>query len=209
MRWFKHFCDSHRGISLNKLLRKHGMSGIGAYWTLVEICAEKLESEEASFEFEPNFLKSALRTNSPRFYKLLASMHQVGLIILVDHVEHSEPYKTCHENIIRLKMPKLLEYKHKDVYRAGVVPSQLPPRVRVRVRIKNLEIEKDSPKPPQVGLSEEQKLEEDGQQVFPGLLKPAPGRSAHDLMSEVKNKNNTALKLRSEEIRHTKKVRDE
>lgn len=43
MRWFKHYADNHRGQSVQSLLDELGYFGPFFYYTIYEICAEKLE----------------------------------------------------------------------------------------------------------------------------------------------------------------------
>ena len=42
MIWFKHACDNHRGQSVQMLLDEHGYFGPFVYYTIYELCAEKL-----------------------------------------------------------------------------------------------------------------------------------------------------------------------
>lgn len=69
MKWFKHFTDNHRGQSVNKLLDEMGYFGPFLYFTIYELCAEKLDKfedreltqDDCIFRFHRRVICSATR----------------------------------------------------------------------------------------------------------------------------------------------------
>ena len=52
MKWFRHDTNAHRDAKLKKLKMRHGMSGYGLYWFLIEQIADGVGVERFSFELE-------------------------------------------------------------------------------------------------------------------------------------------------------------
>lgn len=134
MKFFKHFCDSHRGRSIQILIKKHGFAGVGRYWTFIELCAEKLEKmpdEEFSdahcnFEFEKTFLMRALGYhNLTHTRRYLSDMQVIGLCWVSDT---DVTYK-CY-------VPKLLESLDRDSRRAR--------KIRPKIKIEDKEEDKET-----------------------------------------------------------------
>ncbi len=133
MKFFKHFSDAHSGKSLQALKRKHGMAGIGRYWTLLELCAskmEKLRNEEITeahchFEFDKTFLMQALGYhNHTTLLSYLGDGSVIGLWLVDDE-----------SMIVRCCIPKLLECMDRDYRRTRPVRGSATP--------KELDIEED------------------------------------------------------------------
>ncbi len=137
MQFFKHFTDSNSGKSLRQVRRKLGMAGIGQYWALVEICAKKLrkkESEEFTeahcvFEFDVIVVADNLGTKPGYLGNILGTFQDYSLIKfnIVDF-------------IVRIEMPKLLEYLDRDAKRPR------KPRAKSALKIKNKDKDKEEDK---------------------------------------------------------------
>jgi hypothetical protein len=52
MKWFKHDSDAHRDPKIRKLRRRHGLEGVGLYWTIIELIVGDLEAGSFTFELE-------------------------------------------------------------------------------------------------------------------------------------------------------------
>lgn len=134
MKFFKHFTDAHRGKSLKPIRRKFGMAGIGMWWTLVELCAEKLDKDESesfteahcAFEFDRFHLASELGTKQVRLENILGSFS-----------DHSLIESESSGNIIRIKMPKLLECLDRDSRRARTERGQAAPKIKNKIKNKS------------------------------------------------------------------------
>lgn len=116
MKFFKHFTDAHRGQSIQRLKDRHGMKGVGIYWTLVELCAEKLIKDDAeeftvehcNFTFHHRYIRDTLETHQLKnLLMYLRSMSDVGLMSF-----------ECVGDVISICMPKLLECMDRDTKRA-------------------------------------------------------------------------------------------
>jgi len=111
MKFFKHFVDAHRGKSLKAIRRKWGMAGVGMYWNLAELCAEKLNkeaneeftSEHCVFEFDLSSLSECLGVKSGRVEVILKSFQELGQL----------SYERV-DFIFKISMPKLLECLDRD-----------------------------------------------------------------------------------------------
>ena len=110
MIYFKHYTDSHRGRSIQTLLDRHGHSGL-IYWTIVEMCAEKLYGKELDvlreddcvFSFHKGHFQSILRMKWFKIELVLSTSQECNLFSW-----------ECSGNEIIIKMPKLLEYLDYD-----------------------------------------------------------------------------------------------
>lgn len=133
MKFFKHFVDSHRGKSLLRVRRELGMAGVGMYWTLVELCAEKLEKmkheefseEHCVFEFDVDLIVQQLGTKRVRVGQVLARFQEAELLA----AESSE-------YLIRIKMPKLLESLDRDSKRARAERAMAAPKIKIKIKKK-------------------------------------------------------------------------
>lgn len=135
MKFFKHFTDAHRGQSLQRLKDRHGMKGIGIYWTLVELCAEKLiktDSEEytaehCTFSFHHRYIKDTLETHQLKnLLMYLRSMHDVGLMSF-----------ECVDDVVVIHMPKLLECMDRDTKRARKQRDMSAPKNKIKNKIED------------------------------------------------------------------------
>lgn len=115
MKFFKHFVDAHRGHSMQCLFEEFGHMGISCYWTLVEMCSEKLEKnrdeecqiEHCVFDFNPSTLRKNLRISSTKLEKFLNKTSELSLL----------SWKKAEQKFI-IEMPKLLESLDRDSRRA-------------------------------------------------------------------------------------------
>lgn len=137
MKFIKHFTDAHRGKSMRLLLKKFGPAGIGRYWILVELCAEKMtkgKDEEFTekhcvFEFERSYLSTSLGFgNLHQCSTYLAAMADLGLC----SVEESA-------DLCRCSMPKLLECLDRDTKRARKERGQAAPKNKNKNKKKDKE----------------------------------------------------------------------
>lgn len=140
MKFFKHFTDAHRGASMHGLFEKMSHTGIACYWTLVEMCAEKLEKERdeecteahCHFSFHEKILRQNLRisrTNVELFLGFCA-----GFSLLSFEITNNE---------IKIYMPKLLECLDRDAKRARPHRGQVAPKIKIKKKIKNIKKESD------------------------------------------------------------------
>jgi len=142
MKFFKHFCDAHRGKSLRGIRRKLGVAGIGMYWIIVELCGEKLEKEESElfdeshcvFEFDLKHFCNELGIKPKRLENILRTFS-----------EHSLFVPECSEDIVKIKMPKLLESLDRDSRRARQERGPDAPKIKKKIKIKNKKETGDEP----------------------------------------------------------------
>lgn len=131
MKFFKHFADSHRGKSLKKVRRELGVTGIGMWWILVELCAEKLDKERDEeftkahcvFEFECGYLCQELGTNRRGIGQVLGTF-----------AEHSLISSDISDNVCRIEMPKLLECLDRDSARARPERGHGAPKIKKKIK---------------------------------------------------------------------------
>lgn len=127
MKFFKHFVDAQRGKALRGVRRSLGMAGIGMYWSLVEICAEKLDKkadeeftkEHCVFEFDLGVLSECLGVKPARVQVILNSFS-----------EHSLLRASSDNFIIKIEMPKLLESLDRDAKRARTERATAAPKIK-------------------------------------------------------------------------------
>lgn len=138
MKFFKHFTDAHRGRSLQSLKSRLGMDGIGRYWILVEICAEKMtksKEEEYTekhcrFTFDRRYLRDTLATHQiSGVEKFLRCLTDVELMSY-----------TSSDDVIEIYMPKLLESLDRDVSRARTVRAVAAPKKKRKIKREEEEV---------------------------------------------------------------------
>jgi hypothetical protein len=111
IKWFKHYTNAHRGLSLQSILNEFGHIGTSCYWILVELCADKLDkneiiedkNKEISFIFDTKYLVSLLRLKQSTVGRLLVGYRSRDLLA-----------GSCDDNQTIIKMPKLLEILNRD-----------------------------------------------------------------------------------------------
>jgi len=120
LKFFKHFCDAHRGRSIQTLLDQLGHMGL-TYWVIVEMCTEKLDEKldakktgerlsesDCEFDFHQRILRQNLRVSATNLRKILEVCRTSGL--LAYEIDGS---------LVRISMPKILKSlertKKKDV----------------------------------------------------------------------------------------------
>lgn len=127
MRWFKHYTDAHRGQSIQRLMDEHRHVGL-CYFLLIELCAEKLDKKEDEdlseadcvFVFHRRVIESTLRLKLQGVIRLLDTCSTCGLL--------------CYEsdgNVIKISMPKLLEYLEYDQKKSRRKTAAIPPEKRL------------------------------------------------------------------------------
>ena len=141
MKFFKHFTDAHRGKSLQLLRRKfsrgdHGLKAVGIYWTLVELCAEKMEKSRdeeftdahCNFEFSLKYLRDTLGTHQTKNCVMyLQCLHDVCLMSV-----------QCSDDVCTIYMPKLLECIDRDSNRTRTGRALDAPKIKNKIKIKNI-----------------------------------------------------------------------
>lgn len=149
MRFFKHFTDSHRGRFIQELTLEMGMAGVGCYWTLVELCAEKLEKlphEEYTeahcvFRFHERIVRQSLHLSSTNVAQML-NICQTLVALSWTRVG----------NEVEIKMPKLLEYMDRDSKRARTMRDMPAPKRKNKEKEKNIDIESGADAPEGSGI---------------------------------------------------------
>lgn len=125
MKFFKHFTDAHEGTTITTLFERLGHMGPSCYWTLVELCAKKLEKEEdeeyteahCHFRFHESVLRKKLRISSKNLQKFLGICSEL-----------SQVFSTFSADIIEIEFPKLLESLDRDARRARPERGQAAPK---------------------------------------------------------------------------------
>lgn len=128
MRWFKHFIDHNRSSAIAHIKRKLGMAGIGCYWQLIEVCAEKMEKhrdekygeQHCSFTFDVSQLANILGCKPNRVEFILRIFQ-----------ECSQLQFSKDNFIVKIEMPKLLEFLDRDTDRARPLRGQGETRSRI------------------------------------------------------------------------------
>lgn len=136
MKFFKHFTDAHRGTSIQAIRKKYDWNGVGRYWTLVELCAEKLSKdrdeeytiEHCVFEFEKSYLMRILGYgNLLHTSSYLSALSVIGLC------------SVCETPVAYLcSMPKLLECMDRDTKKARPERGQSAPKIKNKIKNKNI-----------------------------------------------------------------------
>lgn len=132
MKFFKHFVDAHDGHTLTTLFQELGHMGPSCYWTLVELCAEKLDKKEeeefsvahCNFRFHERVLRTKLRVSSRNLRKFLGICSEL-----------SQVFSTFSGNQIEIEFPKLLESLDRDSKRARAVRGQSAPKIKKKIKI--------------------------------------------------------------------------
>jgi hypothetical protein len=114
MKWFKCFCDNHRGRTVNKLLDEVGHSGALIYYFIMELCVEKFEIERGAiasesdcvFTFNRRVIVSVARAKWPTVARVLA----IGAECTVWEWK-------ANGNEIEIKFPMLLDLLDKEAKR--------------------------------------------------------------------------------------------
>jgi len=127
MRWFKHYSNAMGSNKLTELLALTGLAGMGRYWLLMELMAEKYDGQEdQEFVFRTKDLQQELSTyhlNSLRKY--LQCIHNVGIMSI-----------KCDVDVTRISTPILLELQAKDFKKKRSGCDRAAPKIKDK-RIKN------------------------------------------------------------------------
>lgn len=134
MKWFKCFCDNHRGRTVNRLLDEVGHSGALIYYFIMELCAEKFEIERGAiasesdciFTFNRRAIVSVARAKWPTVAHVLA----IGAECTVWEWK-------ANGNEIEIKFPMLLDLLDRDAKR---------PRKKRESLAQNTRLEEDKDK---------------------------------------------------------------
>jgi hypothetical protein len=137
MRWFKHFTDNHRGQSIQLLFGKMGHMGPSCYYTLMEMCAEKLENIEPNvqqkFRFHEQLVRRNLHISSAKLQEFLRFSQEYSLLFF-----------KISEEFIEIDMPILLNLLDRDMKKARSTRGQHAQNPRLDIELdKELELDVD------------------------------------------------------------------
>ncbi len=147
MNFFKHFADAHQGHALQMVRRHLGVTGLGQWWLLVELCVGKIEKarceelgpDHCTFDFEINYLCQILGLKPKTLSKVLEVFARQNLVVIETLSEHSNnvpgtfqersrnvpiTFLERSKNVIRIKMPKILESLDRHAKKARQVRDQ-------------------------------------------------------------------------------------
>ncbi len=135
MKFFKHFTDAHTGESLQALKREFGMAGIGRYWTLIEICANRIEKrsdEEANethcqFRFDIAYLTATLGYGNAT--QTLTYLRRVADLSLTSFERQGD--------VVVTSIPKLLECMDSDYRRSRHDRGTVAPKIKKEIKKEN------------------------------------------------------------------------
>ena len=135
MRWFKHFTDNHRGQTVQNLINEIGPAGVMAYYFILELCAEKLESgHDLVFIFKRPYFDNIIRMKRQSTDNVLRILSESN--VLTSKANHNE---------VIIEMPILLNLLDRDMKkpRLNRVSSAQNPRLDKELDI-DKELDKDS-----------------------------------------------------------------
>lgn len=105
MRWFKHFTDNHRGQTVQTLWNELGLAGVGAYFIIMELCAEKMESgSDFVFTFKRPYFDNVLRMKRKSTENVLRILSESNVLT-----------STLDDNEIKIEFPILLNLLDRDM----------------------------------------------------------------------------------------------
>ena len=115
MKWFKHFTDNHRGRSVQYLLDELGYFGPFFYYSIFEMCAEKLDrkldakltQDDCTFNFHRRVVCSTTRARPTTVVRALDAGATCGLWTY-----------TLDREQIKISMPIILELLEFDLKRS-------------------------------------------------------------------------------------------
>lgn len=128
MKWFKHFTDSNRSQEMLRIKRELGMAGIGCLWNLTESCAglmeksrdEKYSETHCQFNFDISYIANIFGCKPGRVPVILKTFQECNQLRF-----------SIEGFIIKIEMPKLLEWLDRDTDRARPKRGQAELRSRV------------------------------------------------------------------------------
>jgi hypothetical protein len=137
MKFFKHFTDSHRGQTMAILFDRMEHVGPSCYWTLVEMCAEKLEKGDeelftdahCKFRFHERVLRKNLRISRKNLRKFLGICAEI-----------SQVFSTFSGEIVEIEFPKLLECLDRDAKRARTDRGLAAPKIKNKIKNKEIDV---------------------------------------------------------------------
>lgn len=134
MRWFKHMTDARNDEKLAALSDRFGLEGIGFYWTVLEIVAQKMDEKlETSASFSAKKWGSFAGISAKKFQNLAEFCASLGLFF----VENDG-------NLITVNIPKLLNIKDEHTRKACKNSGVAPDNIRTNSRLDiELDIELD------------------------------------------------------------------
>lgn len=142
MRFFKHFTDNYRGRTVQALIDEMGLEGVGIYYMLIEICAEKLEKpkdrpideRDLTFSFHRLFLQNNMRC---RWTKLQLCLNLVATKSLLSW--------NLVGNEVKIHLPMLLDLLDRDLKGARNLRAKDAQNPRLELELE-LELEEEGEK---------------------------------------------------------------
>lgn len=148
--YFKHYCDAHRGRSMNELMERFGHMGPNCYWILVSLCIDKfwefarnnrhIEYKDIppEFSFHRRALCQELRIKTKRLDQWLLACVELELFSVFPNINSFHSEQSCVElcgtsvgsqNVLKITMPKLLEIFERGRKKRGQRPTPKAPHV--------------------------------------------------------------------------------
>lgn len=129
MRWFKHMTDARNDEKISALSDKFGLEGIGFYWTVLEIVAQKMnEKLQTSASFSAKKWGSFAGISAKKFQNLAEFCASLNLFEMKNE-----------GNLISINIPKLLfikdEHTRKTCKNSGVYPDKVGSLSRLDIDI--------------------------------------------------------------------------
>ncbi len=117
MRWFKHFSDASDDDFIESLEEKFGLEGYARWWKILEIISKAMD-------------KNPCDPSASHPMKKWCQLLKAKPKILLTFLAHSENLgRICweqNENIIIIKVPKLLKLRDEYSRKSGYSPDKLP-----------------------------------------------------------------------------------
>lgn len=141
MKWFKHFTDNHRGITIQTAFGQIGYQAYAVY-IIMELCAEKLEKpsgremaeSDSEFTFNRVYFQNQLRMKRKQTDLVLTLFSELGWF-----GSSSDDFE------IRIKFPMLLDLLDSDSKRTRPKRDSIALKSRLELD-KELELDKDKEK---------------------------------------------------------------
>lgn len=148
MKWFKHDTDGHRSEKLAAIRAQFGFEGIGWWFTILEMVAEKMdETDRCDLELPIKDWCAALSTKPQKFRTYLDVLSQIGRT----SAEHRQNIGLCSTSesekcgicYVSVKIPNLLKKRDEHTSRLGSKSGQTPVQER-RAKSEDTDKEKET-----------------------------------------------------------------
>ena len=118
MRWFKHLTGARHNEKMARLKSKHGMAGVGLFWSVVEIVGGVLDAKnhpQPTVSYPVSKWAAELQLHAPNVRKQLSAIASEGLLEM-----------SSNGSEIRLTIPNLLKYRDEYQQKSGHAPDDVP-----------------------------------------------------------------------------------